>query len=193
MKGYKATYNFKCKNLTFEIGKTYTHEGELIPCEQGLHFCKNPDHLFVYYPYQSNLRLLEIEVLGDVIDEGDKSVTNKLKVIREIPFVEWNNIFTKHKFTKKGNELEIKREYSDGSWEKSSYDNNGNKIKIEYSDGNWWKSSYDKHSNLIKTEYSNGYWEKYSYDKHSNLIKTETSNGIWYKYIYDDNSNLIYF
>ena len=139
MKAYKATYNFKCLNLTFEIGKTYTHEGDLIPCEQGLHFCKNPDNLFIFYSYKKELKILEIEVLGDVIDEGNKSVTNKLKVIREIPFVEWNNIFTKYEFIKHDKGLEIIHNLSDNVWYKYSYDDNGNMIYYEDSYGYWEK------------------------------------------------------
>ena len=176
MKGYKATYDFKCRDLTFEIGKTYTFEGELIPCRQGLHFCKNPDDLLIYYPYQSNLRILEIEVLGDVIDEENKSVTNTLKVIREIPFNEWNKIFNQHSFTKKGNGLEIKREYLDSSWEKSSYDDNGNLIYFETSSGYWEKSKYNENDNKIYFEDSSGYWEKYTHDESGNLIYYEDSN-----------------
>jgi len=36
MKAYKATRNMKCKSITYEIGKTYTFNGKLIMCEQGL-------------------------------------------------------------------------------------------------------------------------------------------------------------
>ena len=137
MKAYKATYEFKCLNLTFEIGKIYIHKGKLIICKQGLHFCKNPDDLLDYYPYKPNLKILEIEVLGDVIDQKNESVTNKLKVVREIPFDDWNNIFTKYGFSKKDNEIEIKKEFSDGYWEKSTYNKRGNKIYYEDSSYYW--------------------------------------------------------
>ena len=140
MKGYKATYDFKCKNLTFEIGKIYIFEGDLILCKQGFHFCKNPDDLLFYYPYKKELKILEIEVLGDVIDEGNKSVTNKLKVIREIPFNDWNDLFNLHSFTKK---------------------NDGLEIKIRFSNGYWYKLIYDENNNLIYYKSSNGYWRKY--------------------------------
>ena len=191
MKAYKATYDFKCKNLTFEIGKTYTHEGKLILCQQGFHFCKNPDDLFDYYPYKPNLKILEIEVLRDVIDEGNKSVTNKLKVLREILFSEWNNIFTKYQFVKRNNELEIKREYSSGYWTKTIYDEKGNKIKYDDLDGYWQKYSYDDKDNQIYFEDSNNRWYIYSYDKKGNMIKKEDSNGNWEKFNYDDNGNKI--
>ena len=193
MKGYKATYDFKCKNLTYEINNTYTLEGELILCEQGLHFCKNPDDLLDYYPYKSNLKILEIEVLGDVIDEGDKSVTNKLKVLREIPFVEWNDIFSEHSFTKKDKGLEIKRNISDDYWWKYSYDENCNLIYSEDSYDYWWKYSYDENDNLIYSESSTGFWHKYSYDNKGNKIKFENSKDYWNKFTYDNKGNNIYF
>ena len=37
MKMYKATRNMKCKDITYEIGKEYIFNGELIMCEQGFH------------------------------------------------------------------------------------------------------------------------------------------------------------
>ena len=84
MIAYKATYNLKCETITYEVGKTYTFEGELKMCEQGFHFCKNPKDTLSYYDYNKDYKLMEIDVLGEMIDENDKSVTNKFKVLRII-------------------------------------------------------------------------------------------------------------
>jgi len=43
-------------------------------------------------------------------------------------------------------------EYSDGFWEKRTYDQNNNKIKYENSDGYQFKYTYDQNNKLIKTE-----------------------------------------
>ena len=68
MKAYKATYNMKCQDFTYEIGKTYTFDGKIELCSKGFHFCKNPKDVINYYsPYNSEFILLEIDVLGKVI------------------------------------------------------------------------------------------------------------------------------
>lgn len=131
--GYKATNNMKCKTLTYEVGKTYTFEGELKICQQGFHFCKDPNDVFKYYDYNKDFVLLEIEILGTVIDDRDKSVTNKFKVLRVIPKEEYNNIFTKSKFDENNNLKYY--ENSNGLWEKHEYDENGNRTHSENSVG----------------------------------------------------------
>ena len=193
MKAYKATYDFNCKDLTFEIGKTYSFDGKLIICRQGLHFCKNPNDLLRYYPYQSNLKILEIEVQGDIIDKKDKSVTNRLKVTRKISFNEWNDLFDQYEFTKKNNKLEIKRKYSSDYWKKWTYDDKGNEIYFETSDGIWRKSIYDEKGNKIKKIDLYCYWEKFTYDDKGNEIYFEDSDGYWEKFTYDNKGNEIYF
>ena len=89
MKAYKATYNFKCLNQKYKIGKTYTADKMKI-CEYGIHFCKRMENVITYYPPQFNFKLLEIKVLGDVEYSGNKGVTNKIKVIREVSFEEFS-------------------------------------------------------------------------------------------------------
>ena len=71
MKAYKATRNMKCKDFTFEVGKTYTFNGELKMCSQGFHFCKNAKYTLDYYPYDKDFVLMEIDVLGKTIDQYD--------------------------------------------------------------------------------------------------------------------------
>ena len=45
---------------------------------------------------------------------------------------------------------------SDGTWNKSTYDSNGNQLSYEDSYGNWDKSTYDKNGNELTYENSNG-------------------------------------
>jgi hypothetical protein len=63
--GYKATYNFACRDHKFEIGQTYELLGTPIPCQYGFHYCVNPKDVLDYYPMKNCFRLLEIEDLGD--------------------------------------------------------------------------------------------------------------------------------
>ena len=84
-------------------------------------------------------------------------------------------------------------EFSDGSWRKHDYDDNGNQIFHENSGGFWEKMEYDKNGNQIYRENSRGYWEKREYDKNGNEIYLERSDGKWFKREYDEYGNQIYY
>jgi len=80
MKGYKASYNGKCIYLTYEVGKIYTFNGELEICERGFHFCKELKDVFDYYQNreENDLIIFEIEALGEVVNEDNKSVAKNM-------------------------------------------------------------------------------------------------------------------
>jgi len=91
MKGYKVTdKNYKCRDMLIEAGKEYTIEGELKLFENGIHFCVKAEKCFDYYKLDSNNHIFEIDAIGDCIgDIKDKMCTNRIKIIREIP---WNEL-----------------------------------------------------------------------------------------------------
>ena len=62
MIAYKASCSGRCKDLNYEVGKTYTFKGELIICKNGFHFCNDFDSLLEYYPMKKDLKIFEIEV-----------------------------------------------------------------------------------------------------------------------------------
>ena len=198
MKAYKATRNMKCINLTFEVGKTYTFNGKLIMCYQGFHFCKNAMDTRTYYPYNKDFVLIEIDVLGKTIDEGDKSVTNKFTVLRIIPKEEYPELIG---ITLDHNNNKIKHINPNGDTIQYQYDHNNNLIKQIYSNGDTIQYEYDHNNNLIKqNEYDhnnnkvkeinpNGYTWQYEYDHNNNLIKQINSNGYTWQYEYDQNNN----
>jgi hypothetical protein len=161
--GFKATYDFICKDHKFEIGKTYELLGTPIPCNYGFHYCENPINVLNYYSLQHNFRLLEIEDLGDSIVKEDKTVTNKLRVIREIPKKEYYQLFGIV-----NNELTI--HYENGSWIKHTYDERNNLIYYQNSNNKLIKYQYDERNNWIYSEYSDGYSTKQTYDENNNRI-----------------------
>ena len=89
MKGYKVfNSDWTCRGFQYEVGKTYEHEGKISPCNSGFHFCKRAVDCFNYYPFNSDNRVAEVKALGEIKTDGDKSVTNKIKIIRELSWHE---------------------------------------------------------------------------------------------------------
>ena len=159
----------KCINITYEVGKTYTFHGELIPCRQGFHYCKNPKDVLGYYGYDKDFTLMEIEILGKSINEKDKSITDKFKVTR---------IITKEEYPKL---LDI------------ALDSNNNLIKQITPNGKTYQYEYDNNNNIIKTIHPNGdiYLYEYEYDNNNNKIKIIYPKGDTHQWEYDNNNNKI--
>ena len=90
MRGYKMMESdMTCKGFQYELGKEYSLDEELAICKNGFHFCKNPFDCLEYYDnIEGNKRLFLVEALGEVITVGNKSVTNKIKIIEEIKDIE---------------------------------------------------------------------------------------------------------
>ena len=86
MKGYKGmSRDMTCRGMKYEIGKTYEVDGEISLCKRGLHFCENLKDVFNYYAKDDNNRFFEVEAIGEVVSSDNKIVTDKLKIIRELP------------------------------------------------------------------------------------------------------------
>ena len=74
--------------------KQYTCPGKFeedvtpVRCGQGMHFCKVAADCFNYYDFNPDKHVAEVAAYGEVVEEGDKCATNKLEIIREIPWAE---------------------------------------------------------------------------------------------------------
>lgn len=89
MKGYKVfNHDFSCRGFQFEVGKTYKHEGEIGLCRAGFHFCRQAADCFSFYSFDPANKVAEVEALGLVESDDVKSVTNEIKIVREIPWAE---------------------------------------------------------------------------------------------------------
>ena len=85
MRGYKGfESDFTCRGFQYEVGKEYEMDGYIEPCERGFHFCKTMAQVFNYYR-GTDKRYAEVEAFGNVEEREDKCVTNKIRIIREIP------------------------------------------------------------------------------------------------------------
>ena len=204
--GYKATYNYKCQELTYEIGKTYKIDN-IKMCNYGFHYCPNIKDVLEYYKVSKDLKILEIEDIGtESIQKEDKVCTNKIKVLREVPIKEhklfkvdkngnsvYENHFDKYKnwyeYDDKGNLIHEKDPFGNENW--YEYDDKGNLIheKDSFGNENWYE--YDDNGHLIHVKDSNKYEKWYEYDDNGHLIHVKDSNKYEKWYEYDDKGNLI--
>ena len=92
MKGYKGFENdMTCRGFQYEVGKEYEMDGEPGMCKSGFHFCKTMANVFNYYR-GAGKRYAEVEAYGDVVEDVAKCVTNKIRILREIPYQEAVNM-----------------------------------------------------------------------------------------------------
>ena len=66
----------------------FEEEGELDACGHGMHFCQTAADCFNYYSFNSENKVAEVIAYGEVRTDGDKSCTDKLEIVREIPWDE---------------------------------------------------------------------------------------------------------
>ncbi len=82
--GYKGFEpNMTCQGFQYEVGQTYEHDGNIGLCEAGFHFCRKMADVLNYYN-RHDCRYAVVEALGEVIDGEDKSVTDRLRIVREL-------------------------------------------------------------------------------------------------------------
>ena len=94
VKGYKVFRPDWTCDPTGRNPKRYTcpgkfeEEWELDVCGRGMHFCQVAADCFNYYRFNSENKVAEVIAYGDVRTDGDKSCTDKLEIVREIPWDE---------------------------------------------------------------------------------------------------------
>ena len=195
MHGFKATRNMKCLTLTYEIGKTYSINSLEI-CNYGFHFCQKMEDVLNYYRYNDDFVLLEVEALGKTITQGDKTVTDCIKIIRVIPKEEYTFQITEpeidhniYEYDDLGNK--ISETSPMGSKTSYKYDDRNNMISMTAPWGSKYFYEYDDRGNMISETHPNGYKYSYEYDDRGNMISETTPWGDKYSYKYDDRGNMI--
>ena len=77
--------------------KQYTCPGKFeeditpVRCGRGMHFCRKAADCFNYYNFNPKNKVAEVIAYGDIVEVGDKCCTNKLEIVREIP---WQELLT---------------------------------------------------------------------------------------------------
>ena len=89
VKGYKVfNSDWTCRGKQYTCPGKFEEDVTPIQCRRGMHFCKKAADCFNYYLFDQNNKVAEVIAYGEVSEEGDKCATNKLEVVREIPWSE---------------------------------------------------------------------------------------------------------
>ena len=93
VKGFKVfnpdwTCNPNGKPFQYAVGGTYEEDVKPMVCDRGFHFCEKAADCFNYYQFNPENKVAEVLALGEVDTDGTKSCTNKIQIVREIPWAE---------------------------------------------------------------------------------------------------------
>ena len=89
VKGYKVfNPDWTCKGKQYTCPGTFEEDVNPSVCSVGMHFCKNAADCFRYYDFDPNNHIAEVIAHGTVAEGEDKCATNKLEIVREIPWAE---------------------------------------------------------------------------------------------------------
>ena len=89
VKGFKVfNPDWTCKDKQYGCPGRFEEDVTPSICNKGMHFCKRASDCFNYYSFDPNNKVAEVIAYGEVSEEGNKCATNKLEVVREIPWPE---------------------------------------------------------------------------------------------------------
>ena len=151
IKGYKVfNPDWTCRGFQYEVGKTYEENGLLTLCNNGFHFCEKAADCFGYYPFNPDNKVAEVIALGEVESDGTKSCTNKIQIVREIPWGELLEIVNTGKgCTGLCNSGDCNSgNWNSGNWNIGHYNsgnrNSGNRNSGDWNSGNWNSGDWNK-------------------------------------------------
>lgn len=126
IKGYKGfNKDMTCSGKQYKENTTYEEDGTEI-CEAGMmHFCENPYDVLDYYPLVNEdgdiSDFAEVEAVGEVKKDGNKSATNKLHIGAKLGL---------KGFVKACVDFTIEKTRIENAEECTDYDNGKNSAKI---------------------------------------------------------------
>ena len=160
VKGYKVFRPDWTCDPTGHNPKQYTcpgkfeEEGELDVCGHRMHFCQAAADCFNYYSFNSENKVAEVIAYGEVRTDGDKSCTDKLEIVREIP---WDEVLRIVNIGKN-----CTGRCNTGNWNTGNR-NTGNWNTGNRNTGNWntgnWNTGYWNTGN-----WNTGDWNKSSFN-----------------------------
>ena len=157
VKGYKVfNPDWTCMNKQYTCPGTFEEDVNPSVCNVGMHFCKNAADCFRYYDFDPNNHVAEVIAHGTVAEGEDKCATNKLEIVREIPWAEVLEIVNTGKA--------CTGRCNSGDWNSGNRNsgdwNSGNRNSGDCNSGNRnsgdWNSGNRNSGDWNKTSFSNG-------------------------------------
>ncbi len=158
VKGFKVfnpdwTCNPNGKPFQYAVGGTYEEDVKPMVCDRGFHFCEKAADCFNYYQFNPENKVAEVLALGEVDTDGTKSCTNKIQIVREIPWAELLEIVNTGKgctgLCNSGNR-------NSGDW------NSGNRNSGDWNSGDW-NSGNRNSGDWNSGDWNSGDWNKCSF------------------------------
>ena len=147
VKGYKVfNPDWTCKGKQYTCPGTFEEDVNPSVCNVGMHFCKNAADCFRYYDFDPNNHVAEVIAHGTVAEGEDKCATNKLEIVREIPWAEVLEIVNTGKA--------CTGRCNSGDWNSGDW-NSGDRNSGNWNSGNW-NSGNRNSGDWNKTSFSNG-------------------------------------
>ena len=133
VKGFKVfNPDWTCRNYQFAVGQIFEEDVEPKCCGRGFHFCEKASDCFDYYSFNPDNKVAEVIALGAVDTDGKKSCTNKIQIVREIPWMELLTIVNTGK--------DCTGFCNSGDW------NSGNRNSGDWNSGDWNSGDWNKSS-----------------------------------------------
>ena len=163
VKGYKVfNPDWTCspKGNTKQYTCPGKFEEDITPviCGHGMHFCRKASDCFDYYNFDLKNKVAEVIAYGDIVEEGDKCCTNKLEIVREIP---WQELLTIVNTGKGCTGLENTGDWNTGDWNTGNR-NTGNRNTGDWNTGNWntgdWNTGNRNTGNRNTGNWNTGDW-----------------------------------
>ena len=159
--GYKVfNYDWTCSpngnSKQYTCPGKFEEDVDVSVCHQGMHFCRKASDCFGYYSFNPQNKVAEVIAYGKISENGDKCCTDKLQIVREVP---WSEL------------LEIVNTgsgctgYCNSGNRNSGNCNSGNRNSGNWNSGDWnsgnrnsgnWNSGNRNSGDWNQCEYSNG-------------------------------------
>ena len=167
VKGYKVfNSDWTCRGKQYSCPGTFEEFVSPSVCNVGMHFCKNAADCFRYYDFDPNNHVAEVIAHGTVAEDGNKCATNKLEIVREIPWAEVLEIVNTGKAcTGRCNSGDWNSgDRNSGNWNSGDWNsgdrNSGNCNSGNWNSGNWnsgdWNSGDWNSGDWNAASFSNG-------------------------------------
>jgi hypothetical protein len=82
-KGFNADWT--CRGFQYEVGQTYTHDGNVEACSSGFHACEHPLDVFLYYA-PAGSKFAQVEQSGTLArhDSDSKVASSSIRIVAEL-------------------------------------------------------------------------------------------------------------